>query len=209
MREDRQHRPTMLFAVMAAIIFLVVPNAPGTAEELVAAEVSPAAEQLRRAEGLHRRALELDHIGKYTEALPLAREALAIREAGLDPKDPLVAESLNAVGVALQESDYKAARPLLERALTIRRETLPPEHPAIAESLTNLSRTLYAGGQFAEARPLLEQAVRMRETALGPTAPEVAISLIHLSIVVSQLGDLQQSRTLMERALSILEPLER
>ena len=181
----------------------------GASQGILVSDSHPVAtEQLAHADELNRDALRLHHAGKFADARPLAKEALTLREAALGPTDPLIAESLNTLGVILQESDYKAARPLLERALKIRQGAFPPVHSAIAESLTNLSRTLYAGGQFAEARPLLEHAVHIRETALSPTAPEVAVSLIHLSIVVSQLGDLQHSRSLMERALSILDPLE-
>jgi CHAT domain-containing protein/Tfp pilus assembly protein PilF len=138
----------------------------------------------------------------------LARAALAVRERQLPPTDPQIAESLNTVGMILQESDFKGARPLLERALRIREQHYSPRHPAIAESLTNLSRTLYAGGEFRAARPLLERAISILEAAQGPTSPEVATNLIHLSIVVSQLGDLPRSRLLMERALAVLTPLE-
>jgi CHAT domain-containing protein/Tfp pilus assembly protein PilF len=162
-----------------------------------------------RAEQLNRQALDLHQSGKFNEALPLAKEALALRESAGSAGELSIAESLNTLGVVLQESDYKVARLLLERALRIRERLLPSDHPLIAESLTNLSRTLYAGGQFAEARPLLERAARIRETKIGPAAPELAVSFIHLSIVVSQLGDLQQSRSVMERAISILGPLER
>jgi tetratricopeptide (TPR) repeat protein len=118
-------------------------------------------EQLAHADELNRDALRLHRAGKFADARPLAKEALTLREAALGPTDPLIAESLNTLGIILQESDYKAARPLLERALKIRQGAFPPVHSAIAESLTNLSRTLYAGGQFAEARPLLEHAVHI------------------------------------------------
>ncbi len=200
--------PTIVaILVGSAALSIYPPQVP--AQVLLVSDSLPAtAERLVRADALNRHALTLHHTGRFADALPLAKDALTLREAAVGPKDPLLAESLNTLGIVLQESDYKAARPLLERALKIRQEAFPSVHPAIAESLTNLSRTLYAGGQFAEARPLLDQAVHIREMALGPTAPEVAVSLIHLSIVVSQLGDLQHSRSLMERALSILDPLE-
>lgn len=193
---------------MGSAAFSIYP-AWGAAHGILLSD-SPSAvtEPLARADELNRQTLTLHQAGRFTDALPLAEEALTLREARLHSKDPLLAESLNTLGIVLLESDHKAARPFLERALKIRQEAFPPVHSAIAESLTNLSRTLYAGGQFAEARPMLDQAVHLREMALGPTAPEVAVSLIHLSIVVSQLGDLQHSRSLMERALSVLDPLE-
>jgi CHAT domain-containing protein/Tfp pilus assembly protein PilF len=191
----------LLFAhsifVLAGLIAMVIPN-----------PVDSTPSNLERAEELNRRAIALIHIGRFNEASPIAKEALALREGALDPEHPLIAESLNVLGVVLQESDYKAARPLLERGLRIRERTLPLDHPAIAESLTDLSRALYAGGQFTVARPLLERALRIRESQLGPLIPDVAVTLIHPSIVVSQLGDLHGSRSLMERALSILNPLE-
>lgn len=199
-----------ILAVLTCFPSLLVPASRVAAElVLISDSASPAAERLLRAERLNRQALSLHQSGKFNEALPLAKEALALRESAGSTDELPIAESLNTLGVVLQESDYKAARLLLERALRIRERLLPLDHPSIAESLTNLSRTLYAGGQFAEARPLLERAARIREIKIGPAVPELAVSLIHLSIVMSQLGDLQQSRSVMERALSILGPLER
>ncbi|GAB1723812.1 MAG: tetratricopeptide repeat protein [Nitrospira sp. CR1.1] len=202
------HASAIATVLVGSAAFSIYP-AWGAAHGSPVSNSPPAeAESLARADELNRQALTLHHSGRFADALPLAKEALTLREAALVPKDLLIAESLNTLGIVLQESDYKAARPLLDRALKIRQEAFPSDPLAIAESLTNLSRTLYAAGQFAQARPMLDQAVHIRETSLGPTAPQVAVSLVHLSIVVSQHGDLQHSRSLMERALSILNPLE-
>src|SRR5262249_8889451 len=53
--------------------------------------------------------------GQYREAIPKAREALALREQALGPADPLVAESLQSLADLLRETaDYTEARALYE-----------------------------------------------------------------------------------------------
>src|SRR5262249_887596 len=61
----------------------------------------------------------------YSQAAPLLRNALAMREKALDPEHPLVATSLNKLARLLTEQgDLAEARPLFERALAIRKKAL-------------------------------------------------------------------------------------
>ena len=166
--------------------------------------------QLIQAEQLHQDALRLYEQGDHSAARPLAEQAVTFRERVLGPSSPVVASSLNTLGLILHQlAELGPAQALFERALRIREDSLGAEDPAVAESLTNLARVLYARGAFPKARPLLDHAILIREKKLGPTHPDVGVSLLHLSIVQSQLGDLSLSRTTMERALRLLEPVEK
>ncbi len=74
--------------------------------------------------------------GRYAEAEPLYKRALAIAEQALGPAHPNVATSLNnLVGLYDAQGKYTDAEPLYQRSLAIREKALGPEHPEVAASL--------------------------------------------------------------------------
>ena len=78
-------------------------------------------DQLQRARDLMAEVQRRGQEGRYQEAIPKAREALAIREALLAPTHPLVIQSVGFLAFLLRENgDYAEARSLYERALTVR-----------------------------------------------------------------------------------------
>jgi tetratricopeptide (TPR) repeat protein len=143
----------------------------------------------------------------YSQAAPLLRDALAIREKALGPEHPDTASSLNNLASLLEaQGDLEGARPLFERALAIREKALGPEHPKTATSLNNLASLLVAKGDIAAAtRPLFERALAIREKALGREHPETASSLNNLACLLQDHGDLAVARPLFERTLAIAE----
>ena len=165
--------------------------------------------QLTRAKALNEQALTLLNQGQFKKALPLARNALSLREEVLGDEHVEVAESLNTLGLILHQlTELSEAQSVIERSLRIRERKLGPLHRRVSESLTNLGRVLYAKGQFSKARPLLQRGLNIREDASGMSAPEVGMSLIHLAIVDMQLGDLAKGENEIERAIEILELLQ-
>src|SRR5438034_290814 len=156
---------------------------------------------LDRAKYLNAEADQLYQQARYGEAIPRARETLALREQALGPTHPDVAQSLNSLARLLQATgDYAGARPLYERALRIREEALGPTHLDVAQSLNDLAWLLQATGDYAGARPLYERALQIREQALGPTHPAVALSLNNLADSLRATGDYAGARPLYERA---------
>ncbi len=71
--------------------------------------------------------------GRYAEAEPLHKRALAIREKALGPEHPDVAQSLNNLALLYPaQGKYAEAEPLHKRALAIWEKALGPEHPNVA-----------------------------------------------------------------------------
>jgi CHAT domain-containing protein len=160
-----------------------------------------AEEPLDRAKRLNVEVIQLYQQGRYGEAIPRAREALALREQALGPTHPAVAESLHNLALLLQATgDYAGARPLYERALGIREQALGPTHPDVALTLNNLAKLLRTTGDYAGARPLYERSLRIREQALGPSHPNVVQSLNDLAGLLQTTGDYAGARPLYERA---------
>ena len=93
--------------------------------------------------------------GRYAEAEPLHKRALAIREKVLDADHPGVAQSLNNLAALyFAEGQYAQAEPLLKRALAIDEKALGPDHPNVAASLQNLAALYRKTDRVQEAEAL-------------------------------------------------------
>ena len=111
-------------------------------------------------------------LGRYDEAEPLHKRALAIREKVFGPNHPEVAQTLNNLGVLYaNEGRYAEAEPLYKRALEIRIASYGADHLTTAETRQNLATLYYAQGRYDEAAPLYEQALKVEEKALGSRSP--------------------------------------
>jgi tetratricopeptide (TPR) repeat protein len=72
---------------------------------------------------------ELYRAGKFSEAIPLARQLLAIREKAFGRDRPDVAQSLNNLALLYQaQCRYTDAEPLDKRAVAIREKALGRDH---------------------------------------------------------------------------------
>lgn len=85
---------------------------------------------MARAHTLDQEALQFYREGRFGDAIPVANEALAIREKALGPEHPDVAASLSNLGLlCLHQGRYAEAEPFLKRALAIY-EKAPPRQRA-------------------------------------------------------------------------------
>jgi len=160
--------------------------------------------RLAEAERLNRAIVDLNRAGKYAEAVPLARQALAIRQAVLGERHPDTAESLNKLAELLEaQGNYAAAKPLYEQALAIRQAALGERHPDTATSLNNLALLLKAQGDYAAAKPLLEQALSIYKAVLGERHPDTATCLNNLAELLEAQGNYAAAKSLHEQALAI------
>jgi CHAT domain-containing protein/Tfp pilus assembly protein PilF len=144
--------------------------------------------------------------GRYRDAVPKAREALALREQARGPDHAEVADVLELVGQLLQQTgDLPASRAAYERALRIREQTSGPQSADTADALGGLAYTRLLLGDAATARQLNERALRIREDLFGPDSAEAGGSLNGLALALLDQGDLPGGRAMLERALRIRE----
>ena len=121
---------------------------------------------------LNNLAVLYDSQGKLTEAEPLYRRALEIRERVLGPDHPDTALSLNNLAVLYQvQGKLTEAEPLYRRALEIRERVLGPDHPDTALSLNNLAVLYDSQGKLTEAEPLLSPRWRFGSVCWVRTTP--------------------------------------
>ena len=116
---------------------------------------SGAAQQKNEADELNKRVTELNKAGRYSDAVPIAQQVLAIREKTLGRDHPDVATALNNLATLyFNQSRYPDAEPLYQRALAIDEKTLGRDHPNVALSLNNLAGLYDTQGRYADAEPL-------------------------------------------------------
>ena len=136
---------------------------------LLMAPAGAAGNPLEEAEALNQQAMKLYKAGRYQEALPLAQQALAIREKALGAQHPDTANSLNNLAVLYRTMGvYEKALPLYQRALKISEKVLGFQHPKTATNLNNLAALHEDMGGFS-----LPKAKQLSDLLLGGVAPEI------------------------------------
>ncbi len=144
--------------------------------------------------------------GKYAEAEPLYKRALAIREKALGPEHPQTVLSFNNLALLyFNQGRYAEAEPLYQRALAIREKTLGPAYPRVATTLNNLAALYDTQGRYAEAEPLYQRALAIWEKTVGPDHPDVAAGLNNLAELYHAQGRYAEAEPLYQRSLVILE----
>jgi tetratricopeptide (TPR) repeat protein len=128
------------------------------------------------AAALAARAAALQQAGKYSEAIPLAQQVLAIREKQLGPNHPEVAESLAKLGrLYLQRGRTADAESVLGRARAIFERARGHYQPEpLAFVLKNLADVYLRQHRVDDAESLFRRALAIREKEFGPDHELVA-----------------------------------
>jgi tetratricopeptide (TPR) repeat protein len=185
-----------------------VADADRVVQTLRLASRLPAAKQqaLVTCRPLVAKAADLRAQGKYAQAEPLYRKALAVHEEVLGPKHPATAASYNNLAGNLQAQGHaKEAEPLFRKALALREEVLGPKHADTAQSYNNLAANLDAQGRAKEAEPLFRKALAMCEEVLGPKHPHTAASYNNLASNLQSQGRAREAEPLYRKALAVRE----
>ncbi len=163
-------------------------------------------ESVKIGRALNNLANVLHAAGRYADAEPLFRRALAVYEKALGPDHPDVAIACgNLANVLRAAGRYADAEPLLRRALAVYEKALGPDHPHVAAACGNLAWVLRDMGRYADAEPLCRRALAVYEKALGPDHPDVATACGNLANVLRDTGRYADAEPLFRRALAIDE----
>ncbi len=143
--------------------------------------------------------------GRYDEAEPYLREAIAMGEPSLGGEDADVLTALNSLAVLYKYNGrFDEAAALYQRALGAA-EKAGAEDESLATLLHNIGGLEHARGNYAAGEPPARRSVELRERALGPDHPHVAADLAALAAIVDGQGRHDEAETMYERALSIFE----
>ncbi len=154
------------------------------------------------ASSLNNLGLTLSERGRYADAEPLLREAIATWSEHDGPASEYVAVGLNNLASILrQQGRLGDAVPVLEQAIAIRRQRFGNGHPALAQALGHLGQVYNAQGEFARAEPLLREALGIRQRAYGDDHPDTITALNNLTSLLHDQGDLAAAEPLYRTAV--------
>ena len=201
---------TILFALVARPAHCQTQTPPGNP---LPREVAPVArpanpklltheqeERLREAKRLNQRAIDLP----WREALPLAQEAVRIRQQILGLEDKDTAQSLHVLAAQYHcKGDYARAETLYRQALEIRKKVLGLENKDTAQSLYSLAVLYYNQRNYGQAEPLYRQALEIRKKVLGENHRDYAACLVNLAGLYQAQGEYAKAEPLYRQALEI------
>ncbi len=189
------------FALLIPSLIVAQANSPAVKES------SSQDSELAEAERLDQQVILLYQQGKYSEAIPLAERALAIRRKILN-ENPDVATSLNNLAQLYEnQGRYSQAELLYRQALEMRKRLLGDNHLDVASSLNNLAGLYQNQGRYSQAEPLYRQALEMKKRLLGDNHPLVASSLNNLAALYRNQGRYSEAEPLYRQALEMRKRL--
>ncbi len=154
------------------------------------------AESIQKATALLAEAKVLRQIRKYDEALKLAQEAVALREAVYGPEHPFVADALFTLAdIHYNRTNYVEATAVCRRVLATLEKTLGPKAPILQSVLGNLGLALQKQGYFAEAETCYRRAL---------TFGENAIILNNLASLYHEQGQYPLAESFYQRTITLL-----
>lgn len=169
-----------------------------------AVKPTPQSPELTEADNLSAQVVKLYEAGKYTEALPLAKRALKIRERALAPDDKLVAAAeVNLAGIYLGKKNTDEAESLYRKALSVYEKDPGDQHTG--QLLDRLARLRLLKKDLEKAEELYVRAVAAKERAFGPEHSETIDSLSGLADVYNARHEYGKAVPLIERIVSIRE----
>ena len=142
----------------------------------------------------------------YTQAEPIYRRALAIREQHLGPEHPYTATIVHNLAILQRDTgNFVEAEHLYQRALAIREQHLGLEHPYTANAYSNMANLYLAQKRYREAEPLYRRALAIREQLYGPPQHDSDDQLHTLANFYVTQGRYREAESLYQRVLGIRE----
>jgi tetratricopeptide (TPR) repeat protein len=159
----------------------------------------------------HRLATTLNNLGllyyaqkKYTEAEPLYKKAISIREQSLGKEHLMVAMSLSNLSLLYYaQKKFSKAAPICKRALSIREKLLDENHLDIALSLNNLALIYHGQEADKKAEPLCERALEIREAHLPKGHALILASMKNLLKIYKALESKEKAKALTQRIAAV------
>lgn len=147
--------------------------------------------------------------GRLSEAEPLYRRAIAIREVKASGH-PDYGDSLAGLADVLRRlgRDADAEAPL-KRAISVRKQAHGRNHIKVAKAVEGLAGVYMTLGKYDQAEGLYREALSLREALYGTVSPKLAATLESYSECYMKLGKPEKAETQIKRAVTLREPLEK
>lgn len=144
--------------------------------------------------------------GRFEEAEPPARRALALREQTDGPNSDGAAADTAVLGAVLSgQGRLDEAEALLRRAIDLWSSRFGPEHYEVAVNLHNLGLVHQQRGAADQAVACLREALRIKRSTLGADHVEVGALLNNLGVLYATQGRDRDALACYADALPVLE----
>jgi tetratricopeptide (TPR) repeat protein len=151
-------------------------------------------------------ALDYQQEGRHSEAVPLFRQTLELRQAKLGRDHPETVGSLMSLGQAYRNAERLAeAIPVFEQALKIRHVKLGADHPDTFKSMINLAQTLEASDRYFEAEVLWNDMLTLQRQKLPVGDIALAETLNWLATNLRRQQRTAEAEPLFRECLAIRE----
>ncbi len=142
-------------------------------------------------------------LGLFDAAVPLARQALSLRQQIYGPVHHEVAEGLDLLtGLEVSRGRYWQAESLARRSLEVVRQLPGERDPAIIRARHTVAVTLMDQGRYLVAEPMLRGTLRDMRRLEGDESHAVAAMRGNLAILLYYQGDYQEALDLYRHALA-------
>lgn len=142
--------------------------------------------------------------GRYHDAEPVQKEALAIIEATLGPAHVSTGQVFgNFAMLQKQMGRYGEAEALFARALEIYGKSLPLSDARIGVTLDNLGGVYREQGQYRKARDIYRRAMDKLLISHKRSHPEVGVAMNNLALSLTALGEFEEAESLLREAMAI------
>jgi tetratricopeptide (TPR) repeat protein len=142
--------------------------------------------------------------GKYEEAEPPLRDAVALARQGLDQSSALRSAALTGLAdVLVQLGKYSEAEQLCQEALEADRKRRPQDAAVLSNSLSSLGSAYYYGGDLTAAEDPMREALALRKNTFGTQDTRTAESFNNLGVLLYDSGKYDEAMTDYQSALGI------
>lgn len=194
---------TLYCFILISILFLAQSINPSRVSSQEPQKPQEPAE-LAEAASLTDAAVKLFNEKKYKQALPLARQALEIRQRMLPGNDRRLEFSLRYLAdILLATGDLAEAKETYLRLLQKQQQRGGPDAIEIASTCDHLSVIYFREKNYRKAEEASQLAIAIREAKIGANHPDVAETLFGLAQQYRFRGNVDQAVPLYLRSLSI------
>lgn len=144
--------------------------------------------------------------GRFTEAIALQQESLAVVRRVLGPENTRTLAHMNNLANALTTAGrYGEADSLLRELVELSRKMLGSDHFQVAMALDNLGKNIESQGGFQDAEPVLEEALAIYRKVRREPYAETAWTLTHLASVRMNLLKFELAEQTYREAIAMFE----
>ena len=141
---------------------------------------------------------------RYADAEPLAKWALAVRDADKKSSSDSIFQSLfTLASIQTAQEHYTDAEPLFKRALALQEKELTASHVNTLVTLERLAFVLRSQGKHHEADPLYRRAIAIHERKTPEENLELADVIDQYVILLRRMHRLDEAEQWQARALKI------